>query len=179
MTYYERNHVSTTINRLFDTDIIETLVNMGIEEIRRIFHVDDHAATFSKSQPSEIHLGFAYPQSDPHLKNLTRTRPVTCRKARKKNRGRRRETLAPPRNRVRKALRRNHEKEEKAQTNPKSEGLFGVDSRSVEKVGSKELFGVKARFRFQPVRGDETVVSKGSRSGNGEERGQLPILVQI
>ncbi|WVZ07963.1 hypothetical protein V8G54_021309 [Vigna mungo] len=51
--------------------------------------------------------------------------------------------------------------EEKAQTNPRFEGLFGVDSRSGE-VGSEELFDVKARFRFQPVRGDETVVSKGA-----------------
>ncbi|KAG2376258.1 uncharacterized protein HKW66_Vig0155880 [Vigna angularis] len=42
--------------RLFDTDIIETLVNMGADEIRRIFHIDDHAATSSESQPPEIPL---------------------------------------------------------------------------------------------------------------------------
>ncbi|KOM45234.1 hypothetical protein LR48_Vigan06g054000 [Vigna angularis] len=29
---------------------------MGADEIRRIFHIDDHAATSSESQPSEIPL---------------------------------------------------------------------------------------------------------------------------
>ncbi|WVZ11337.1 hypothetical protein V8G54_015867 [Vigna mungo] len=42
--------------RLFDTDIIETLVNMSVDKIRRIFYIDDHAATSSESQPPEIRL---------------------------------------------------------------------------------------------------------------------------
>ncbi|WVY93591.1 hypothetical protein V8G54_032679 [Vigna mungo] len=42
--------------RLFDTNIIDRLVNIVTDEIRGIFHIDEHAVTSSESQIPEIPL---------------------------------------------------------------------------------------------------------------------------
>ncbi|BAT99899.1 hypothetical protein VIGAN_10144100 [Vigna angularis var. angularis] len=57
--------------RLFDTTIIDRLVNTVANEIRGIFHIDDHATTSSESQPSEIPLWIVINVTDSSMHTAT------------------------------------------------------------------------------------------------------------
>ncbi|XP_022632470.1 E3 ubiquitin-protein ligase SDIR1-like [Vigna radiata var. radiata] len=61
--------------RLFDTDIIETLINMTADEIRRIFHIDDHVVTSSESQLPEIPMWIVISVTDSSM-HLTTQYPL-------------------------------------------------------------------------------------------------------
>ncbi|KAG2376259.1 hypothetical protein HKW66_Vig0155870 [Vigna angularis] len=67
----ECNHVSTSTTTLFDTTIIDRLVNTVANEIRGIFHIDDHATTSSESQPSEIPLWIVINVTDSSMHTAT------------------------------------------------------------------------------------------------------------
>ncbi|WVZ12884.1 hypothetical protein V8G54_017414 [Vigna mungo] len=66
--------------RLFDTNIVDRLVNMVANEIREIFHIVDHAVTSSVSQSPEIPLWIVINVTDSSMHTTTqyplRTVPI-------------------------------------------------------------------------------------------------------